>query len=717
MRDQSGEASAAQAAASPHFADTAEAGAKALAALGASSGKVSQELIDTLPIPVFIKARDGRYLGMNLAWEGFFGMPRDTYLGKTIEDLYPGNPEIIAKHNTMDAELWSKPGNRSYEIQVVGRDGGKRHIIMFKATLASAPGEEPSGMIGTIIDITERKQAEQRAAIEAAVTRLLGESETLAEAIRGIIRTVCERLGLVCGSRWRLQADGQTLHCVETWGIADPKVDAFLDNSRKSTFIPGERGLIRRALATGASVWIEDVTQRRDFLRARQAGEAGLRCAFALPIVIGKRALGAIEFFGREAMAPQDWVLQLAATLGSQIGQLMIRRQAEAALRESEARFRSLTALSSDFYWEQDEQFRFKAMSRGTQDSTAATPPQDYIGRTRWDGVTLGVTPAEWEAHKAVLAAHQPFHDFEFGRPGPHGTIYLNVSGEPTFDFEGRFTGYRGVGRDITRRKLAAAELRAAHDELEKKAKELERSNEELQQFAYVASHDLQEPLRMISSYTQLLERRYGPKFDTDAKEFMAFIVDGAARMKQLIEDLLAYSRVGTRGRELKPVDGESALRKATANLRGAIEAGGASVTHDPLPTIIGDETQMVQLLQNLVGNALKFKAAAPVHVHLRADERDGAWEFSVRDNGIGIEPQYFDRIFLMFQRLHSKAEYPGTGIGLTICKKIVDRHDGRIWVESKPGEGATFRFTIPKESRGTDETLDWESRKGILPS
>jgi PAS domain S-box-containing protein len=249
---------------------------------------------------------------------------------------------------------------------------------------------------------------------------------------------------------------------------------------------------------------------------------------------------------------------------------------------------------------------------------------------------------------------------------------------------------------DITERKAAEAELRRAHDELA-------RSNSELEQFAYVASHDLQEPLRMVSSYAQLLGRRYGDRLDGDAREFMAYIVDGAARMKQLIEDLLAYSRVGTRARDFKPVAVDTALRRALFNLKSAVEEAGASVSYENLPTLPADELQLTQLFQNLIGNALKFRSASVPRIHVSAAPKGGDWEFSVADNGIGIDPQYFERIFMVFQRLHGKAEYPGTGIGLAICKKVVERHGGRIWVSSKPGEGTTFHFTLPKERPAHD--------------
>jgi light-regulated signal transduction histidine kinase (bacteriophytochrome) len=230
------------------------------------------------------------------------------------------------------------------------------------------------------------------------------------------------------------------------------------------------------------------------------------------------------------------------------------------------------------------------------------------------------------------------------------------------------------------------------------KADELQRSNAELEQFAYVASHDLQEPLRMVSSYTQLITKRYGDKLNDEAKEFMHYVVDGAARMKQLIEDLLAYSRVGTKGKEFKPMPMEAAVRRAITNLRAAIEESSAAVTWDPLPTVLGDEAQLAQLYQNLFGNALKFRGPGVPRIHVSAAERDADWQFTIADNGIGIEPQYFERIFMLFQRLHTMGDYPGTGIGLAICKKVVERHGGRIWVSSTPGEGSQFHFTLPKK-------------------
>jgi light-regulated signal transduction histidine kinase (bacteriophytochrome) len=239
--------------------------------------------------------------------------------------------------------------------------------------------------------------------------------------------------------------------------------------------------------------------------------------------------------------------------------------------------------------------------------------------------------------------------------------------------------------------------LELAKHALQCKSEELGRSNAELEQFAYVASHDLQEPLRMVASYTQLLARRYRGKLDSDADEFIGFAVDGATRMQTLIRDLLSYSRIMTQGHALQPVDTRLAFDTACGNLQQSIEESRGIVSVGTLPTIHADATQLTQLFQNLLGNALKYCNGRAPQIHVDARAADNAWLFSVQDNGIGIEPQYFERIFQMFQRLHTREEYSGTGIGLAICRRIVERHGGRIWVESQLGRGSTFRFAIPR--------------------
>lgn len=247
--------------------------------------------------------------------------------------------------------------------------------------------------------------------------------------------------------------------------------------------------------------------------------------------------------------------------------------------------------------------------------------------------------------------------------------------------------------RDRQEKGRRRAEAALAH-----KAQELAWSNAELEQFAYVASHDLQEPLRVIVNYLQLLERRYQGNIDAEAEKFIARAVAGAGRMKQLITDLLLYSRVGTKGKPLDPTDCEAACREALDNLRAAVEEAGAVVHLQALPTVQADAGQMTQLFQNLIGNAVKFHGPEPPEVEVAAEPQGEEWRFAVRDNGIGMEPEYLERIFGVFQRLHTRTEYPGTGIGLAVCQKIVERHRGRIWAESALGQGSTFYFTIPRQ-------------------
>jgi PAS domain S-box-containing protein len=249
-------------------------------------------------------------------------------------------------------------------------------------------------------------------------------------------------------------------------------------------------------------------------------------------------------------------------------------------------------------------------------------------------------------------------------------------------------------------RAAAEIERQRAEVELQNQKQDLARSNAELQQFAYVASHDLQEPLRMIVSYLELLERRYKGQLDEKADKFIAFAVDGATRMQTLINDLLSYSRVGTRGQNLETVDCAIIVQSVLTNLQVAIAQSNAVITYDPLPKVNADPSQLTQLFQNLISNAIKFRREEPPRIHIAVKCTDDKWLFSVQDNGIGIEPQYLDRIFIIFQRLHSRTEYPGTGIGLAVCKKIVERHGGTLWIESQPGQGSTFHFTLPHHSK-----------------
>jgi chemotaxis family two-component system sensor kinase Cph1 len=257
----------------------------------------------------------------------------------------------------------------------------------------------------------------------------------------------------------------------------------------------------------------------------------------------------------------------------------------------------------------------------------------------------------------------------------------------------------------------AALELRKAitniilrqADELAQLAHDLELSNSELKKFAYVASHDLQEPLNQVANYVQLLEMRYREELDEDAGEFIQFAVDGVSLMQTLIDDVLAYSKVDIQGVEFELTDSETALKRALANLRGRIGETHAIITHDPLPTLVADGTQLMQLFQNLIGNAVKFRSEKTPQVHIASQRLEDAWLFSVKDNGIGIDSRFFDRIFVIFQRLHTRDEYQGTGMGLAICKKIIECHRGQIWVESELGQGSTFYFTLPIGGRDRD--------------
>ena len=426
---------------------------------------------------------------------------------------------------------------------------------------------------------------------------------------------------------------------------------------------------------------MKNVENRLLASRTSQSMESGHRTLtnFGLLLILALLLLSGFYFFIRHDLAD--------------------RQRADLALRESDRKFRGVLESAPDAMFITDEKGVIQMVN----------PQAEKLfgyGRGEFNGRTLGslliqrleAGPGEADADAAGGSpmAERAFRD-------------LRVMST-------RYDGVRNGGDlfpvDISRSSLAIgnehlaisavrdrSEQEKAEDSLRKFSLDLARSNAELERFAYVASHDLQEPLRMVSSYTQLLAKRYKGKLDGNADEFIGYAVDGANRMQKLINDLLALSRIGTQAKPSEPVRTGEVLRRVLSDLQPSMEGVGATVSQpEAMPTVLADPTQVGQLFQNLIGNAIKFQGAEvpKVTISVQPEEDERFWLFSFRDNGIGIDPQYFDRIFVIFQRLHSKERYAGTGIGLAICKKIVERHGGRLWVESAPGAGANFLFTLP---------------------
>jgi len=364
-------------------------------------------------------------------------------------------------------------------------------------------------------------------------------------------------------------------------------------------------------------------------------------------------------------------------------------KQAQQSLRESEERFRSIVNSSPTAIYlyrlEADDRLVLSSANPAS-DRIIGIDHQPLIGKTIEEAFPLLVDTDIPDLYRGVARGELGSRQFEIPYQDDRFSGYYSVT---VFQ-----TGPGAVAVDF----IDISERKKAEEELYQRTEELVRSNAELEKFAYIASHDLQEPLRMITSYTQLLQRRYLGQLDAEADEFIGYAVDGAKRMQSLINELLVYSRVGSMGSPFTETDLEPLLDSVLKAIEVAVADNDAVITHDPMPTVLCDPTQIGQVFQNLLTNALKFHGDAPPSIHVGAEHADGEWVFSVRDNGLGIEPAYFDRIFVIFQRLESRADYPGTGMGLAICKRVIERHGGRIWVESELGRGSTFYFTLRDE-------------------
>ncbi|HYL37094.1 MAG TPA: ATP-binding protein [Bryobacteraceae bacterium] len=406
--------------------------------------------------------------------------------------------------------------------------------------------------------------------------------------------------------------------------------------------------------------------------------------------------LGAVDFLFKP-IVPEILRSKVAVFVELSRNTALLRRQAE-VLGKAEQKFRSLLEAAPDAMIISAEDGRIGLVNSQVE-AIFGFRREELIGENMrrlvpdWSSHAAGATTV-LEGHVELWARRKSGHQFP-----------VEISLSPLQTEEGLLV--TTAIRDVTQRKRAEDAIRELNMTLEQRVAErtqellqsneaLRQSNDDLNQFAYAASHDLQEPLRMVSLYSQMLKRRYGNRLDADADEFISYIVGGAARMEQLLRDLLTYSQTGSSSEgPMHPVNCSGALEKVLLNLQAAVEHNGAVITWAPLPVLRAHEIRLVQLLQNLVGNAIKYRSAQPPRIHVSAEPREGDWLFCVQDNGIGIDPEYAQEVFRIFRRLHGQA-YPGTGIGLAICQRIVERYGGRIWVESSLGHGSRFCFTLP---------------------
>jgi PAS domain S-box-containing protein len=455
------------------------------------------------------------------------------------------------------------------------------------------------------------------------------------------------------------------------------------------------RGPTGTAIRTGQSSMCRNMQTDPRFAPWRpEAIKRGYASSLVLPLLADGRAFGALTIYSRQPDGFSEAEVRLLTALAGDLAYGIIalrlreaKARAEEAQRQSEERYRGLVELSPEAVFV-NRSDRIVLVNPAALELFGASSAEQLLGKSPFEVFHPDCHAIMRERIGKLLAGQRaPVLEEKIVRLD--GVVVdVEVVAAPVAD-----QGERAILvllRDITERKRAEAALQQTTEDLQ-------RSNRDLEQFAYVASHDLQEPLRAVGGYVKLLQHRFPDKLDSKARGYVAGAFDGATRMERLIIDLLAYSRVGTRGGNFVSADLNALLEQVKGNLEAGIKSSHATVTHDALPALSVDATQMMQLFQNLIGNALKFHGEQPPRVHVGARQEEGRWVFSVRDNGIGIEPPYFEKIFKVFQRLHTRKDYPGTGIGLAICKKIVERHGGTIWVESQSGQGSTFYFTIPE--------------------
>jgi PAS domain S-box-containing protein len=632
-----------------------------------SEERLRRAVVDA-PVPIVIHDDEGRILHMSRGWSQYSGyrLADTATIAAWIEAARPTGITPMALYlervsmatETVHGGEWT-----------IATSSGTERIWEFSSTPLGSPGSPHHAVVTMAVDITERKNAEAdlRRANEGLEQRIEARTKELTTANDALkrqsdqLKEQATLLDLVRDGILARDLYGTIIYWSEgasdLYGWKKPEALGSVSHQLLRAEYPKPRKEIEKEVIN-TGYWEGEVVHT-----TKSGGRLSVESRWTLTRT--------------ERGTPQGF-LEVNRDISA-------RKLAQQSLRDSELRFRSVAETAIEGIISMDERGTISYWNPGAERMFGRTAAE-AIGHPSAIALPDGVLSA-YDAAGGDQAIGRTIDTTGRRRDGSTFPVELSLSAWVNAHGARVFTG---IARDITERKNAERALQA-------KAEELARSNQELEQFAYVASHDLQEPLRMVSNYTQLLARRYKDKLDADANEFIDFAVDGAKRMQDLIRDLLEFARVGTRGKEFKPAPLERIVRDALANLSDPIDEAQAEIVIEPLPTVACDASQLGHVFQNLIGNAIKFRRPGdrPV-VHISAARSDQAWVLSVRDNGIGIDPKYFERIFQMFQRLHGRGEYSGTGIGLALCKKIIERHGGRITVESAPDQGSTFSFTIP---------------------
>lgn len=635
--------------------------------------KISEEkihmlanVVESSDDAIIFKSLEGCILSWNKGAEKLYGYSAEEILGEDISILAP--PQLKDEVKLLIEKIKKGEHIHHYETIRIRKDNKKIYVSLTLSPTFDTT-KNLSGISTIARDITKRKIIEEE--LRKAHIHLEEQVEKRTKELKNAYKELEKReerfSSLVAASSevlYRASPDWSKMCQFTSHGflakMEKPSHTWFQD------YIPSEdqprvTAAFHKAIRNKSVYELEHPIKLAD-------GSVGWIFSRAIPIIDKKGEI--VEWFGAASDITEG-------------------KKAENALKESEKRYRSIIDNIPDAYFRGNNEGVITMASPSTARMYGFDSAQEMIGI---HNISLYKNSEERYFVLEELKKNGKVEDYEFEAVKRDGTsFWVSLNAQYHYNDDNQIQGTEAFLRDITKRKKAEMELKKA-------LKDIKRSNEELEQFAYVASHDLQEPLRTIASFTQLLERRYKGKFDPDADEFMDYIVDAAKRMKQQIQDLLEYSRVATSREKFEQADMDFILNQAISNLKGAIDENNAEITHESLPTVTGDASQLIRVFQNLIGNAIKYRKTdepPKIHISTHADKGKHEYVFSVSDNGIGIKKEYLTRIFGVFQRLHTIDEYKGTGIGLSIVKKVIERHGGKMWVESELGKGSTFYFTI----------------------